>query len=1592
MPANEQTWRDQKRMHLVFGISGLVMLGVTLWMFAADHDREWKEIQRFGKRELEPWYTQSRQVEAMSEDFRQGQAARQQLVDDFKKAGVDEADKPLIDLFVAEVLYYRAIEADPDTDVSKQLEADHLKLMNAYRPVFALRQQLADARVKVGKEKDEKKIAALEQQYAKAVQSHVSQLKAFTEKVEEHDQGDIDSLNQAYETLNGDVPAGRDDFVARLSGYIAKARFVEENASRALKFNRADLDVVNSNYGIRVGEGASEAELDEMQQSIELVRSDVARLQQRYEDINTHRKNLDQVFNTLVSDQNAAAKSLAAFEMDVQRLQASLKETQGNLGKTLLGLPILDAFDNSRVKIDQIWLPNLTLNNNFRDVARFDRCTTCHLGIEKTSPGSSEPAYPPTTELALALATPEKSPAQLEQDAIDAAKEKAEAADEEVEERPFESAEARNNRYLLETYGLKLADQGLFHANEVMVEFALPLTRSAKARIERGDVIEYIGDVKIDDRRRAITYLLESVEWGDPIQLRVRRGVPQPYTSHPRLDLIGGSTSPHSFATFGCTVCHDGQGSATSFKWSSHTPNSLLEMDDWRTEHGWFNNHHWPYPMLPNRFSESNCLKCHHQVTELSPSEKFEDPPAPKLVDGFNLIKTFGCFGCHEINGYNGPDQRIGPDLRLEPNFTAAAQQLYINPKLPDEAQEQLASTIFTADALSQQADDGAVQDFSKRLQKLSGHVVQAPWDQETRQLLIQLLNDDRDRPKQTEDPAPSYLQSSLHSLTMALAQPDTPGKLRKVGPSLRHVGNKVDLEFLYSWVKEPKQFRPKTRMPQFFGLHEHLSEGSPGREHAERLEPIEIRAISQYLLDSTQPFAYLQKPEQVTEDPNPERGAGLFQTRGCMACHTHSKFPRGVADRGPNLSNVGDKISTPEGERWLYTWLREPNHYDPRTIMPNTFLDPIEDKDGKVSDPAADIAAFLLDSKSGWKPLPMPELDVDALDELALMYLQGAFAKRQSEQYLESGIPETLRSDLKGDEVALIGMTPENRQEKLLYYVGRRTIGKYGCFGCHDVPGFENAKPIGTGLADWGRKDVAQIAFEQIGQFMHLKYGEHGHGTADHGDEGAEPAGHGDLNLADMKDQDQAYFLYELLNHHRDGFLWQKLHQPRSFDFKKTDQKGYNERLRMPQFPFNEQEIEAVMTFVLGLVAEPPADEFVYHADPRSQAIADGRDVMDTFNCGGCHTLEFPQISFDYDPSSSEFNSPRQLLDNAYSFLNPHFTTAETVRSKATDRRGMGHARIEAWNVRNEKGEIQGLEDEDYEGDDIRLSDIFYQLWQNDVINGQPYRVSEQVLVPADGITSERPYVGGEFARYLHPVVLAESRVSNPAAKYSDAWGWVPPPLVREGIKVQPDWLYDFLINPYPIRPAAVLRMPKFSLSPNDTQSLVDYFAAKDNARYPYDFDPRTQPDYLQAEDSQFPNRLGEALKIVTNGTYCIKCHLVGDFEPAGSKLAQAPNLNQVHRRLRPTFLRDWLANPKWLLPYTGMPENFPVDKPVDPKGFKEPGKLITEGSAPEQLEAVVDLLLNFDNYMSNQQSIKPLITIPATPDAEAAAAGGGE
>lgn len=623
MPATDKTWYNIKRLHAIFGVSGLILLFSTLWMFKADHQREWKQYQR----------------KARSIDLRM---------------------------------------------------ADWRKLQQQTEVISNARQQI------------EKKLAE-----AREAPMDAARLKEF---------GDLagEALAEASEK--------------KLAAVIAASKQEESQLLGSLKFRRADLDKAKADLGLAVRDGLGQGRQEELQKDIDLVQVDVDQKTAAYEQAKDKRQKLQSVFSDLMKDIRDLEKQRDDSMAEEQRLIASIQDRQSKwfegswLGKRWLELPILDAF-NSPLTIENLWSEDLEQDYSHRMVRRFDRCTTCHQSMEKTVPGSAtEGAYLRERVVQLRLATPEQVRLQAIEDGT--AQPPAEGGDDEGGGQ--DSAEAvSSTTELLNQYGIQLADAGLLNRGEVTVQFVEPRTLGAKAEplldipvaeghpvedivksilespglsgvdlftqthvdtrlgFQLGDVLLAINDDPIESRGSAIRTrqsvvlrLLDLAKKKSPIEITVRRGLPHPFSSHPRLDLFVGSLSPHKMAQFACTVCHEGQGSATAFKWASHTPDSLGDRSDWMREHGWFDNHHWVYPMHPKRFMESSCLKCHHNVTELQPSEKFPEPPAPKLLKGYNLIRKYGCYGCHEVNGFEGPNKRVvlllssGDQIVLEPRMT----------------------------------------------------------------------------------------------------------------------------------------------------------------------------------------------------------------------------------------------------------------------------------------------------------------------------------------------------------------------------------------------------------------------------------------------------------------------------------------------------------------------------------------------------------------------------------------------------------------------------------------------------------------------------------------------------------------------------------------------------------------------------------------------------------------------------------------------------------------------------------------------------------------------------------------------------------
>lgn len=1679
MPATEQTWYDMKRMHQIFAASGVVLFLVTLWMFADDHSREWKTYQseaRSIQLQMTKWRERQYQTESAL-------AEHEILQDALRVARSKPLDAELVARFktlITEDAERRQTAAPSFTTLESQV-ADVNKLANA---AAKIRADLAKLLAAAKKAEDEADRLATEATTLSQTVEGAENPEAVKAEIQKKEEQSAELRKQVAATakkaeavedslVEAEVAVGEARTAAfkTMQSYIDRAEFREDTASNTRKIQSAKVDAKKAEVGLAVRDHKPteelQAEVDKMIQNSE---DGLNKLTAEFQFASQHREDLEKVFGELREEEAAAEKAMNDNLAELERLEKAYDSERATYvnwigpelpavgsvipwpGKRVLELPILDAF-SSPLQIENLWNEELTIDYNFRRNRRFDRCTTCHQMMQKTQPGSAvDPTY-------LALNTVEFVLQPPAQESLP-----------ELKVNPETNEEIP--RTLLETYGFELAggpnstDGGFVDRSAVTVKFVQPDSPAAKAlpadaghgdqegiELRRallqsvgaseapqataglmvGDVIAAIDGDPIVARREAVGALMNRIEIaaqnGVPLRLTIQRGLPHPYSTHPRLDLFVGSLSPHKMSVYGCTICHEGQGSATAFKWASHTPNSNKDMRQWRDEHGWFDNHHWIYPMYPNRYIESTCLKCHHDVTELRPSEDFPEPPAPKVTQGHDVINKYGCYGCHEVNGWDGPNKRIGPDMRLEPNFFAAAQQIKADP---------------------------AFDDLSAENQTLVRHLIDHPEDNDVRHKLHALLQNDirlkehnKEQSESVGEPAEGeetetaqpVLSDKSHQMEALLRDVETPGTLRKSGPSLRFVADKVDAKFLYEWIRNPQNSRPSTRMPRFFGLLDHIEEESQ-LKRTEQFETVEILAMSSYLLEMSQPFELL-KP--VVEQGDAARGKQQFQVRGCLACHTHedpelkdmSNYrPVGEIVQGPDLSNLPSKFDprrNPKGKAWLYSWIKEPTRYHVRTVMPNLFLDPIKDENGKVvSDPVSDIVEFLLSGASETdeedprlaeapiaidaqgKAVKLPADKAEWLKDLARTHLEGQFRRLTSAKYLNEGIPADRADSLKGAEIEMVISEEEQAEvqkqidagapadkalatlieKKRLLYVGRKSIAKYGCYACHDIPGFEGAKSIGTGLADWGRKDSSKLAFEHIAQFL-----EHHGGHSDGHAKNSEPHAHDedDSHAHEMAHSDTVvpfgdgtigeldpYSEHQLLSGHREGFIAQKLRGPRTYDYHKIGNKGYNERLRMPLFPLTAEEREAVITFVIGLVADPPAETFIYKPSPRKQAIQEGERILEKYNCGGCHILELEKWDLKYDPGHFAENAsqPASSLKSIYPYLTSRASSAKIEESLETNRQGLRTATITG--LPSISGDALPTLFDD-EGDPIEDDDEYdphsliqsFDLWQPAILDGQ---VFEPALLPLritpEMIAKKHSVRGGDLTRYLLPVVTKIEKQSNPAAKGSEAYAWLPPPLVGEGRKVQTEWLHDFLLEPYPIRPATFLRMPKFNMSPEEASKLANYFAAVDNATYPYDFSRRRLDSLLTQKQQQYErkeeaegSRLAAAMKIVTNNNYCVKCHIVGDFRPQGADRALAPNLAVVFERLRGPYLRDWIARPSAILPYTAMPINVPYDPDAPNLGGVD--QSLYHGTSLEQVDGLTDLLMNFDEYTKNQVSI---------------------
>ncbi len=359
---------------------------------------------------------------------------------------------------------------------------------------------------------------------------------------------------------------------------------------------------------------------------------------------------------------------------------------------------------------------------------------------------------------------------------------------------------------------------------------------------------------------------------------------------------------------------------------------------------------------------------------------------------------------------------------------------------------------------------------------------------------------------------------------------------LRKVGPDLTRITSKTSEEWIYRWVKEPKAFR-RTRMPQIWDVRVGETEEQKARND------VEINAVTAYVVEHSARESYPEPPKGELE-----AGRRAFESVGCLACHRVGQDERGLAglemasyrSHGPNLEGSGSKLDA----GWLYAWIRNPKGYWHETKMPSLRLSEQE---------AADVTAYLMSLKNeAFAARPRPALDASLRDAIAREYLLAQLTVKQADERL-----------------AAMG-----ERERTLF-VGERTIGRYGCFGCHTIAGFEKASPIGVELTEEGSKLVERLDF---------------------GFEGGKIA------------------------HTLPAWFERKLLEPRVFD--KDKAKAPADLLRMPKFFFDEQEADAIVTAILSFSKEqvPLAAQRQLGAEDRF--VQKGWRLVRDLNCQGCHKI----------------------------------------------------------------------------------------------------------------------------------------------------------------------------------------------------------------------------------------------------------------------------------------------------------------------------------------------------------------------------------
>jgi ubiquinol-cytochrome c reductase cytochrome b subunit len=275
-------------------------------------------------------------------------------------------------------------------------------------------------------------------------------------------------------------------------------------------------------------------------------------------------------------------------------------------------------------------------------------------------------------------------------------------------------------------------------------------------------------------------------------------------------------------------------------------------------------------------------------------------------------------------------------------------------------------------------------------------------------------------------------------------------GQGGNIGPNLSDIGSKgLSDQWLSTQIRDPKSHDPSTQMPAFKSLTDQQV-----KNLVDFLQSLGGSSSSSQSSSSTSSQPPQGAETKTTSEPNTSaattsrpdppssssqsqntslisQGKSLFNSKGCMGCHTIDGKGGSV---GPNLSNIGSKGLSKE---WLTVQMKDPKKHNPSTVMPS--FNSMSDQDIKA------LTTYLESLKSSSK---------QASSQLS---------DDPNSVSTKSNDPTETPGSSQGQNASLISK-------------GKSLFSSEGCMGCHTIDG--KGGSLGPDLSTVGSKGLSKEWF----------------------------------------------------------------------------------------------------------------------------------------------------------------------------------------------------------------------------------------------------------------------------------------------------------------------------------------------------------------------------------------------------------------------------------------------------------------------------------------------------------------------------------